>query len=257
MGIECLNLFYYLHRIKLSDNTYKMSEPQPSSSTSNSTAASRMAQRMQKLKNLHAKRTESRQINHSEVIEEDRRAKEPKNMEARKRRAEYLLQEEEFKRKCEADGKDLEREKMRRKGADEAEWSDRQKKNKQNPDQGFSTYEEASFRKYNQLVKQIKPNMEEYKDKKERAGDAAFYAAEGAIVHGTHKDTPDALDRLAKDTQAQIDKREKYSRRRMHDDDADIDYINERNMKFNQKLERFYGKYTKEIKDNLERGTAV
>ena len=71
------------------------------------------------------------------------------------------------------------------------------------------------------------------------------------------RDTPDALDRLAKDTQAQIDKREKYSRRRMHDDDADIDYINERNMKFNQKLERFYGKYTKEIKDNLERGTAV
>ena len=35
------------------------------------------------------------------------------------------------------------------------------------------------------------------------------------------------------------------------------DYINERNMKFNQKLERFYGQYTKEIKDNLERGTAV
>jgi len=232
-----------------------MAEPQPSSS--NSSAASRMAERMQKLKSLHAKRTESRQINHAEVIEEDRRAKEPKNMEARKRRAEYLLQEEEFKRKCEAEGKDFEREKMRRKGADEAEWSEKQKKNKQNPDQGFSSYEEASFRKYNQLVKQIKPNMTEYNDKKERTGDAAFYAAEGAIVHGTHKDTPDALDRLAKDTQAQIDKREKYSRRRMHDDDADIDYINERNMKFNQKLERFYGKYTKEIKDNLERGTAV
>ena len=94
-----------------------MAEPQPSAS--NSTAASRMAERMQKLKSLHAKRTESRQINHAEVIEEDRRAKEPKNMEARKRRAEYLLQEEEFKRKCEAEGKDFEREKMRRKGADE------------------------------------------------------------------------------------------------------------------------------------------
>ena len=71
------------------------------------------------------------------------------------------------------------------------------------------------------------------------------------------RDTPEALDRLASDVQAQIAKRDKYSRRRMHDDDADIDYINERNMKFNQKLERFYGKYTKEIKDNLERGTAV
>lgn len=54
-----------------------------------------------------------------------------------------------------------------------------------------------------------------------------------------------------------IKKREKYSRRRTFDEDADIDYINERNMKFNKKLERFYGTYTAEIKQNLERGTAV
>ena len=54
-----------------------------------------------------------------------------------------------------------------------------------------------------------------------------------------------------------IQKREKFSRRRIHDDEADIDYINERNMKFNKKLERFYGQYTQEIKQNLERGTAV
>ena len=53
------------------------------------------------------------------------------------------------------------------------------------------------------------------------------------------------------------EKRKKYSRRRAFDEEADIDYINERNMKFNQKLERFYGKYTAEIKQNLERGTAV
>jgi pre-mRNA-splicing factor SYF2 len=50
-----------------------------------------------------------------------------------------------------------------------------------------------------------------------------------------------------------IAKREKYNRRRRHNDDADIDYINERNMKFNNKLERFYGEYTSEIKQNLER----
>lgn len=52
-----------------------------------------------------------------------------------------------------------------------------------------------------------------------------------------------------------INKREKYSRRRPYDEAADIDYINERNMKFNRKLERFYGKNTAEIKQNLERGT--
>jgi pre-mRNA-splicing factor SYF2 len=43
----------------------------------------------------------------------------------------------------------------------------------------------------------------------------------------------------------------------MHNDDADIDYINERNAKFNQKLERFYGEHTRETKLNLERGTAI
>ena len=99
-----------------------MSEAEASSSGASSSAASRMAERMKKLKGLHSKRSEARQINHAEVIEEDRRAKEPKNMEARKRRAEYVLQEEEFKRKCEEEGKDYEREKMRRKGADEVKY---------------------------------------------------------------------------------------------------------------------------------------
>lgn len=56
---------------------------------------------------------------------------------------------------------------------------------------------------------------------------------------------------------SRIEKRDKYSRRRPYNDDADIDYINERNAKFNKKAERFYGKYTAEIKQNLERGTAV
>ena len=40
-------------------------------------------------------------------------------------------------------------------------------------------------------------------------------------------------------------------------DEEDIDYINERNMKFNQKLARFYDPFTAEIKQNLERGTAI
>jgi hypothetical protein len=32
-----------------------------------------------------------------------------------------------------------------------------------------------------------------------------------------------------------------------------IDYLNEKHMKFNKKLELFYGQYTSEIKQNLER----
>lgn len=52
-------------------------------------------------------------------------------------------------------------------------------------------------------------------------------------------------------------KRDQYHRRRMFDPDDEVSYINERNRKFNQKLSRFYDKYTGDIKEDLERGTAI
>jgi len=77
------------------------------------------------------------------------------------------------------------------------------------------------------------------------------------LVHGLHKDKPENIDKMVQDLEKQVAKRDKFSRRRMYNDDADIDYINERNMKFNKKLERFYGQYTQDIKNDLERGTAI
>ena len=52
-------------------------------------------------------------------------------------------------------------------------------------------------------------------------------------------------------------KRGEYHRRRAFVGDGDIDYINDRNMVFNKKLDRFYAKHTREIRENLERGTAL
>ena len=68
-----------------------------------------MNERMKKLRELHSKRQEARQLNHSQVVEEDRRNKEPKNMEQRRKRAQYLLDEEKMRSECEAQGKDFER----------------------------------------------------------------------------------------------------------------------------------------------------
>lgn len=211
---------------------------------------------MKKLRELHKKRQEARQLNHAEVIEEDRRSKEPKNMESRRRKAQYILEEEKMRAECEAQGKDFEREKLKHVSFDDAEATDRRKRAKANPDKGFSSYEDAAFRKYNTQMKSIKPNLERYDEAKESSGEA-FYASAGTVVHGLHQDSKSAIDKMAEDVEAQIAKREKFSRRRMHDDDEDIDYINERNMQFNKKLERFYNAHTKDIKDNLERGTAV
>jgi hypothetical protein len=53
------------------------------------------------------------------------------------------------------------------------------------------------------------------------------------------------------------ERRSKFSRRRQHYEGQDIDYINDRNEKFNKKVKRAFDKYTVEIKQNLERGTAL
>merc|ERR1719369_109072 len=86
------------------------------------------------------KRNEARKLNHQEVVEEDRRAKEPKNMDARKRRAEYILREEQEKAECLNKGKNWEIEKLRHVGADEAEKIDKKKRAKINPDEGFVSF---------------------------------------------------------------------------------------------------------------------
>jgi hypothetical protein len=40
-------------------------------------------------------------------------------------------------------------------------------------------------------------------------------------------------------------------------DAHNVDYINDRNAAFNKKLKKSFDKYTVEIRQNLERGTAV
>ena len=53
-----------------------------------------------------------------------------------------------------------------------------------------------------------------------------------------------------------IDRRNNFKRRRMFVDDKDIDYINERNKVYNEKLERHFNKYAADFKAGMERGSA-
>lgn len=70
-------------------------------------------------------------------------------------------------------------------------------------------------------------------------------------------DTEERKNLLKNDIEQQQEKRNNFSRRRNFYEDQNVDYINERNRKFNKKLERFFGKDSAEIKANLERGTAI
>lgn len=67
----------------------------------------------------------------------------------------------------------------------------------------------------------------------------------------------EGLDRLVKDLDDREKARESYSRRRMDFDASNVDYINDTNAHFNKKIKRAFDKYTVEIRQNLERGTAL
>jgi hypothetical protein len=66
-----------------------------------------------------------------------------------------------------------------------------------------------------------------------------------------------ALDRMAAELSDKADRAKKFSRRRTEHEGADVNYINDRNKVFNKKIARAYDKYTVEIQQNLERGTAL
>lgn len=162
-----------------------------------------------------------------------------------------------FLKTAEAQGEDYDRVKLLEVTAEDAEKLDKKRKRKKNTDGGFSDFAAAQKRQYSRLVKQMKPDLEEYQEQKEKLGDQMFPSANNISYGGEGKVSKTGVNRMVADLEKQIEKREKYSRRRAHCDEADISYINERNMNFNKKLSRFYDQYTGEIRQNLERGTAI
>ena len=67
----------------------------------------------------------------------------------------------------------------------------------------------------------------------------------------------ESIDEMVNELNETINRRSKFQRRRRYYQDADVNYINKRNMVFNKKVERAYAKYTAQIRANLERGTAL
>mmetsp|Transcript_29255 Transcript_29255/g.41707 ORF Transcript_29255/g.41707 Transcript_29255/m.41707 type:complete len:244 (+) Transcript_29255:19-750(+) len=111
---------------------------------------------------------------------------------------------------------------------------------------------EASYKAYDKSLKKL-PTASSI------AAPAPVLTEENALGYGTlnAKVSKHALDRLSQDIVSKQEARTKNSRRRMTVESADIDHINDRNAAFNKKIKRAFDKYTVEIRQNLERGTAV
>merc|ERR1711920_468747 len=77
------------------------------------------------------------------------------------------------------------------------------------------------------------------------------------IVYENEKTPSEYIEHTVDELNSQSEARKKYSRRRKYRMETDVDSINNRNTNFNNKLARAFNHYTREIKGNLERGTAL
>ena len=62
---------------------------------------------------------------------------------------------------------------------------------------------------------------------------------------------------LANEMKRKYEKKAENKRNRVEFEQEDVSYINKRNKGFNRKIARNFDKYTAEIRQNLERGTAL
>ncbi|KAI9013795.1 SYF2 splicing factor-domain-containing protein [Phycomyces nitens] len=228
-----------------------------------------LAERMEKLKALKRRRvTEVEQGNRRDRNLEFQRSKENPRLDARNERKKQESLKLKEKQDAKDNGEDYDRKQFWKYSAESVDsWEKKMAKKSKMANNGFTDHTQAAHKKYIKLMSDFKPDMNSYAEKKLEAIERAirngedpsdFASAANNLEYAsvTDKTSKEAIDRLAEDTKKQIIQRETRSRDRKETSD-DISWINEKNRVFNQKIARFYDKYTKEIRENLERGTAL
>ena len=107
---------------------------------------------------------------------------------------------------------------------------------------------EGQFRNYENSLKSIRLN--------DSSSAAHRDPDEGHTVQD-YKRERDGAKRLAGELKRRAAKAEKRKQKEMEFEGEDVSYINKRNKRFNEKINRNYDKHTAEIRQNLERGTAL
>jgi pre-mRNA-splicing factor SYF2 len=88
--------------------------------------------------------------------------------------------------------------------------------------------------------------------------DGTFYATLDNTGFMDSKPKRENVDRLVKDLEQAEEVRLKKRRERGRgDEEGDVTYINDKNKQFNLRLARAYDKYTKDVRESFERGTAI
>ncbi|KFY81541.1 hypothetical protein V500_11319 [Pseudogymnoascus sp. VKM F-4518 (FW-2643)] len=253
-------------------------------SASTDDALAKAKERQERFKALQARAKSSAQKNMKEAALESQRLATDPNLLTTLNRKHATASQKLLKADIEAAGEDFERKRAWDWTIEESErWDKRlKKKEAHRDDQAFQDYRQDSRKVYKRQIGNMKHDTSNYEKEKmaaiERAAasggleivetddgelvavdkDGSFYSTADSTGFVENKPDKAAVDRLVADLQQAEDARLKKRKERGQDkDEGDITYINEKNKNFNQKLNRFYNKYTAEIRDSFERGTMI
>ncbi|CAF9942360.1 MAG: pre-mRNA-splicing factor syf2 [Alectoria fallacina] len=241
-------------------------------------------ERKERFKALQARAQKSAHKNLKEAAAESQRLATDPNLLSSLSRKQAFASHNLLKADTAAAGEDFERKRAWDWTVDESEkWDKRmEKKEKHREDVAFQDYTQDARKIYKRQLRELKPDMEGYEKEKAAAvqkaalnGGLEIIETEGGELvavdtNGTFYSTADstdfienkpekaAVDRLVNDLRMAEEVRLRKRRDRgKGDDDGDVTFINDKNKQFNQKLARFYNKYTAEIRDSFERGTMI
>eukprot|EP01095_Lingulamoeba_sp_RSL-Kostka_P001196 TRINITY_DN116_c0_g1_i1.p1 TRINITY_DN116_c0_g1~~TRINITY_DN116_c0_g1_i1.p1 ORF type:complete len:264 (+),score=100.19 TRINITY_DN116_c0_g1_i1:24-815(+) len=220
-------------------------------------------EKKQRLFNLRLKLNKIRDENEEAIREEQREEKETPSVLKKRKRFELKKQEKEEEEKLKEQGIDPKRKKNLEISAEEAEKiKSKRKKRKKNknyawctytPEYALSSYEKRvkNLNKIKKANKVIKKNKAKYSGKKKLSSEEAQFS-----ILENDNTKQESIDLMSNELYDLIEKREKLKINTFHED-KDVTYINKRNKNFNEKLERSFNKHTVDIRQNLERGTAL
>ncbi|KAL1893863.1 Pre-mRNA-splicing factor SYF2 [Ceratocystis pirilliformis] len=264
-------------------NTATKTSSSPSQEVSASVA--RAEERRARFKALQARTKSSAQANFDEAIKESQRAAQDPSQLTALTRKHAIASQKLLKADIEDSGGDFERKRAWDWTVEESDrWDKRLKKKATARDNlAFQDHRTESNKTYKRQLQNIDVDIDKYQrdkmaaiEKAAAAGgldivetedgeliaidkDGSFYSTAESTSFAANKPDKAAVDRLVADMKRAEEVRLKKRRDRMaqNGDDGDVTYINEKNKQFNQKLARFYNKYTAEIRDSFERGTMI
>jgi len=212
---------------------------------------------------LRLQQNACRKRNHQQVVEEDKRVNNPIAKNSRE------PSNNNTKDKKDKDEDEKEENYLLTTTAEQAEAIDKRKHRKKKGTFGWEMFNEgAHHNSYKRRLKDMenmigKNAKEDYRKAPppesivDGVGQAIVQHPDESLYGIAHKPDKQGLDRMVGELQKADERRNKFSRRRESNPSADVTYINERNKIFNKKIARAFDQYTVEIRQNLERGTAL